>query len=193
MKTIIVCLLAVLFGLTSCEKVNNDTPPFLENEKDVTTDLIKAVEENGVMEKFAIDAFIQSLQGTWRTDSYILYDKEYKEVVQVIIENNRVFGEGFSATFYIFNECGTLTTYADGCNPSTPIICNYFCSYNQESKILTLTNRATIDQYLVSSYDGESLVLDYTIHQYDSYIDKHYYRYVRETLKRDPDWTMPQN
>ena len=166
-RNFLLLLLAAMFTMISCEK--NQQPR-------------------------EIDPFIQSLQGTWRTDSYILYDKEYKEIVQVIIENNRVFGEGFSATFYIFKEDGTLTTYASACNPSMePFIDDYFCSYNQESKILTLTNRATIDQYLVSSYDGESLVLDYTIHQYDSYIDKHYYRYVRETLKRDPDWTMPQN
>jgi hypothetical protein len=142
-----------------------------------------------------VDPFILSLQGTWRTDSYIEYDKEYKEVLRVWIESDEIFGEGFSRTHYIFNEDGTLTTYASACDPSMgPFIHNYFCRYNQDSKILLLTNPTEIHHYLVSSYDGEYLVLDRTLrYQYDSFTDKYYYTYVRETLKRDPNWTMPQN
>ena len=168
MKTIIIFLLAALFGFSSCEK--NQQPR-------------------------EIDPFIQSLQGTWRTDSYIEYDKEYKEVVNVWIDSDEIFGQGISRTYYIFKEDGTLTTYASACNPSMgPFIDDYLCAYNQDSKILLLTSRTTILSYLVSSYDGEYLVLDCTIrYQYDRFTDKYYYTYVRETLKRDPDWVMPQN
>ena len=168
MKTIMIFLLVALFGFSSCEK--NQQPR-------------------------EIDPFIQSLQGTWRTDSYIEYDKEYKEVVKVWIDSDEIFGEGISRTFYIFKEDGTLTTYASACNPSMePFIDDYFCAYNQDSKILMLTSRTTIRSYLVSSYDGEYLVLDCTLrYQYDRFTDKYYYTYVRETLKRDPNWTMPQN
>ena len=169
-KNLLLLLLAAMFTMISCG--SDQTPPPRE-----------------------VDPFIQSLQGTWRTDSYIEYDEEYKEVVRVWIDSDEIFGEGFSRTFYIFNEDGSLTTYASACDPSMgPFIHNYFCTYNQDSKILMLTNRTEIHQYLVSSYDGEYLVLDRTLrYQYDSFTDKCYYTYVRETLKRDPNWTMPQN
>ncbi|MBO5962089.1 MAG: hypothetical protein J6Q01_02960 [Alistipes sp.] len=167
-RNFLLLLLAAMFTMISCEK--NQQPR-------------------------EIDPFIQSLRGTWRTDSYIEYDKEYKEVVKVWIDSDEIFGEGISRTFYIFKEDGTLTTYASACNPSMePFIDDYFCAYNQDSKILLLTSRTTILSYLVSSYDGEYLVLDCTLrYQYDRFTDKYYYTYVRETLKRDPNWTMPQN
>ena len=132
-----------------------------------------------------VHPFIKGLEGLWVTDTLIHYDNEWNEIESIIIENGWSNFEGASSGYYTFKSDGTLTLsyiiLPDGwvdkwsCCP---------CFYNEESKIITVKKQdgETLREYLISDYDGEYLVLDYTEHLYDSY--KHYYRYVRETLKR---------
>ena len=134
-----------------------------------------------------VHPFIKSLEGLWVTDSLYNYDKEWTEVELALIENGWPNLEGISPRRYTFNADGTLTYSMYTVNP--PIgweeIGTYPCYYNEETKILTIKNeKGQTYEFLVSDYDGEYLVLDYTQHSYDSYIDKHYYRYVREVLQR---------
>ena len=161
-KNLLLLLLAAMFTMISCEK---DKP------------------------SREIDPFIQSLQGTWWRYSLVHYDKEWEEIELVLIENGCAQLEGLGYYLYTFNTDGTITYYFEPVDPGVePKMITCSCSYDPASKIITVKsgNGATIE-YLVSSYDSEYLVLDYTEHLYDSYIDRHYYRYVRETLKRSQD------
>ena len=168
-RNFLLLLLAAMFTMISCEK--NQQPR-------------------------EIDPFIQSLQGRWVTDTLVNYDKEWKEVELVLIENGWPYLEGISSDHYTFNADGTLThSYFNPPNGWVDLW-TLPCFYDKASKIISVKrdNGKTHCEYLVSSYDGECLVLDYTLrYQYDRFTDKYYYTYVRETLKRDPNWTMPQN
>ena len=184
MKTIIICLLAALFGFSSCEK--EKTQP-LNQKENLLSNENNAIDNS---ENREVDPFIQSLQGTWSIYTMIYYDKEWKEVESVAIEKGDSKMEGLGHRLYTFNTDGTFTYYLDPCYPGKePEVVTYSCFYDSESKIITMKNDKGVTryEYLVSGYDGEYLVLDYSEHLYDSYIDKHYYRYIRETLKKWKD------
>ena len=164
MRTIIICLLTVLFGFSSCEK---DKP------------------------SREIDPFIQSLQGTWATYTKVYYDNEWKNIEAVLMENGSSDLEGIGGSYYTFAMDGTLTfsSYIDYPPFGIKKWWTYPCTYDQEREIIALINDKgeTIQEYRVYGYDGEYLSLEYTLHAYDSYTDKDIYKYVREILKRRQD------
>ena len=160
MKKYFLLLLLAVFAFSSCDNASNQARE--------------------------VHPFIKSLEGTWKTDSYVLYNEEWKDIVEILIENGQAYPVGATPRRYTFNADGTLTysMYTESPPIGWEEIGTYPCYYNEETKILTIKNeKGQTYEFLVSDYDGEYLVLDYTQHSYDSYIDKHYYRYVRETLK----------
>lgn len=180
--------MAVL-GLSSCEvdktsslgeeeQVSNEGKN--ENDEGKNGDVI----DNG--EDREVDPFLLSLQGTWGRYKLLHYDKEWKEVIKVLIENGWCLLEGLGYKLYTLNADGTITYYLEVCYSDEPFVETWPCFYDPESRIITVKNDKDeiLREYLVSDYDGEYLTLDYTEHLYDSYTDEHTYRYVRETLKR---------
>ena len=194
MKTLLICLLMAVLGLSSCDVANTSSlgeEEQVSNEGKNENDEGKNDEgknddviDNG--EDRVVDPFIQSLKGTWVTDTLVYYDKEWKEVIKVLMENGRTDLDGMSSDHYTFNADGTLTISYLDLPYGWKDLWTLPCFYDEASKIISVkrNNGETHCEYLVSDYDGEYLTLDYTEHLYDSYTDEHTYRYVRETLKK---------
>ena len=181
MKTLIICILLAVFGCFSCEYNKEQSLSGEENITDVDDVIVNE-------EKREVDPFIQSLQGTWRTESYISYDKEWKEIEEILIGEGAPKLEGGGLRRYIFNVDGSLTHARYIMPNGWTDQWTYPCYYNEEQKTITVKNEEGEKfDFLISDYDGEQLVLDYTIHSYNDCTDTHKFYYLRETLKRSQE------
>ena len=182
-KSFLLLLLAAMFTMVSCEMDKTQSLGEVENvDKSENDDVIDNNENR------EIDPFIQSLQGTWHTYTLIHYDSEWKDIEAVLMENGSSDLDGIAGSYYTFAMDGTLTYSSHILYPpfGTKEWWTFPCTYDQEREIIALINDKgeTLQEFRVYGYDGEYLTLDYTEHLYQSYTDKHTYRYVRETLKK---------
>ncbi|MBO4935389.1 MAG: hypothetical protein J6C94_01285 [Alistipes sp.] len=159
-KNLLLLLLAAMFTMVSCETDKTQTPR-------------------------EVDPFLLSLQGTWSPYTRIHYDEEWKEVIEVLIENGWCLLEGIGHELYTFNADGTITYYLEVCYTDEPFVETWPCFYDPESRIITVKNYKDeiLREYLVSDYDGEYLTLDYKEPAYIGGIG-YMIRCIRETLKR---------
>ena len=192
-KNFLLLLLAAMFTMVSCEQANTSSlgeEEQVSNEGKNENDEGKNDEgknddviDNG--EDREVDPFLLSLQGTWYTYTMIHYDEEWKEVIEVLIENGWPYLDGMSSDHYTFNADGTLTlSYLDLPN-GWKDLWTLPCFYDEASKIISVkrNNGKTHCEYLVSDYDGEYLTLDYKQPIHIGGIG-YTIRCIRETLKK---------
>lgn len=115
-------------------------------------------------QNFDTTTFAQELPGIWETDTSVIYDEKWLE----IINWNMVMGEynnevnGWSRIKYVFHTDGEGLYHISGCNPNTstnPKAFDWY--YNSENGELMISGENFTHRRTVSGFNNEYLVLDY--------------------------------
>lgn len=151
-------LLAAMLALFSCNDTNQTNNPPLSEEDKIVNELMAKCQN------FDTTTFAQELPGIWDTDTSVIYDEKWLE----IINWNMVMGKynnevnGWSSIKYVFHAGGEGLYHIFDCNPNTstnPKAFDWY--YNSENGELMISGENFTLRRTVSGFNNEFLVLDY--------------------------------